>query len=99
METLAFHDLTEQRLELVTCHQLAGPTLKAWIVISRELLVGALPIEHDLDVVCLGLPEDAPLSKDARRWIRFILVPGDPVGEFEDLLRLRINAMMTCAGC
>ena len=47
------------------------------LMIPNQLLVGALAVEHHLDVVCRRKAKDVPLRKDTRRSERFILVPGN----------------------
>src|SRR5438105_2978919 len=59
-------------------------------VISSELLVGALPVEHHFEPRSAGLLEYTPLRENAGAAIRLVLVPGDPFGQSERVLETRV---------
>ena len=65
-------------------------------MIAGQLLVGALSVEHYFEAVALGGGEHTPLCKYARAAVRFVLVPGDSLGQRKGVLEARV-APMRCA--
>src|SRR3954447_15840086 len=67
-------------------------------MISGQLLVRPLAVEHDLETGAASLGEDAPLRENASAAVGFVLMPGYLFGQRERVLDPRIAPMRRAAG-
>src|SRR5262245_255471 len=63
------------------------------ILVAGELLIRALAVEHDLDLVAGGELEDVPLGVNAGRAERLVLVPSNAIERRKQLVEARANVV------